>query len=636
MKGRVVVTALLVTLSSWAWPHLSTSAGAESASLKTPTTGPSDPNEFPSPAELMKKLKAEKDLKAKQSKVAFFDLSQAVEEKPAEFSLFGDEHLTTHTLIERLRQARNDKNVKAVLITLGESGLNLSQAQEIRNGLLDLKKAGKPSFVYADSYDTVGYTIASGASDACMLEGGEIMIPGVGMETMFYKGLMDKVGVKADYIQIGEYKGADEEYTRTGPSDELKGELSRLTDALYEQIVEGISSSRNISRDSVKQTIDETILTGKNAKDRGFIDHLIDQDGLRELITKKLGNDIAVLNDYGAAPREGVDFSNPLGMLQALTKKPEKTEPAKPSVALIYAEGVIQDGEVSASIFGGNDGIGSADMRRALRMATRDDNVKAIVIRIDSPGGSALASEVMWQAVRRVAAKKPVIISVGSMAASGGYYLASAGDRIFADNTAIVGSIGVVGGKFVLKDLFEKLGLHTETFSRGRNAGLFSQNEPWTDRQRTMVTSWMKETYDQFTQRVMTTRQGKIKDIDAVARGRIFLARQAKELGMVDEIGGIDDALAYAAKRSDLEAGKYDVKVLPAPKTLADYLNGSAAAEHESAAFPFQPKVNIGADSLLQALSPQLRKELSRELQMVQLLQDRPVILVAPYTLTVK
>jgi protease-4 len=151
-----------------------------------------------------------------------------------------------------------------------------------------------------------------------------------------------------------------------------------------------------------------------------------------------------------------------------------------------------------------------------------------------------------------------------------------------------------------------------------------------------MVTSWMKETYDQFTQRVMTTREGKIKDIDAVARGRIFLARQAKDLGMVDEIGGIDDALAYAAKRSDLEAGQYDVKVLPAPKTLADYLNGTAAAERDSAAFPFQPKVDIGADTILKALSPQLRKELGRELQMVQLLQDRPVILVAPYTLTVR
>src|SRR5439155_1490596 len=154
------------------------------------------------------------------------------------------------------------------------------------------------------------------------------------------------------------------------------------------------------------------------------------------------------------------------------------------------------------SLFGGGGGVGSEDMRRALRMALRDDNVKAVVIRIDSPGGSALASEAMWQSARRVAKEKPLIISVGSMAASGGYYLASAGDTIFADPTAIVGSIGVVGGKFVLKDLFGKIGLNTESFKRGRNADLFSSTQPFTDSQKTMVHNWMNETYQLFTQRV--------------------------------------------------------------------------------------------------------------------------------------
>jgi protease-4 len=322
--------------------------------------------------------------------------------------------------------------------------------------------------------------------------------------------------------------------------------------------------------------------------------------------------------------------------VQALMKKPQEPENPKAAVALIYAEGVIQDGEAGGGLLGGDDGIGSDDMRLALRLAVRDANVKAIVIRIDSPGGSALASEVMWQAVRRAAAKKPVIISVGTMAASGGYYLASAGDRIFADNTAIVGSIGVVGGKFVLKDLFDKLGVHTETFKRGTNAGLFNMDEPWTDRQRTMVTNWMKQTYEQFTQRVMSTREGKIKDIDTVARGRIFLARQAKELGMVDEIGGINDALAYAADRGELKAGDYDVKVLPAPKTLADYLNGNAAAERESAKLPIRPTIEIGPDSILKLAPPALRKALARELQMAQLLQQHPVILVTPYTVTLR
>src|SRR5205085_751280 len=242
-------------------------------------------------------------------------------------------------------------------------------------------------------------------------------------------------------------------------------------------------------------------------------------------------------------------------------------------------------------------------------LATRDDNVKAIVLRIDSPGGSALASEVMWQAVRRAAAKKPVIVSIGGMAASGGYYLAVAGDKIYADPTAIVGSIGVVGGKIVYKDLFEKLGLKTETFAQGRNAGMWSSSEPWSERQREMVRNWMKQTYEQFTDRVMTTRKGKIQDIDKVARGRIFMAKQAKELGMVDEIGGLDAALADAAGRVHLKPGQFDVMTLPRPKTLADFLNGTAS--DKDAAFPFKPKLQVKADvtaPVLDVMAPGLRK----------------------------
>ncbi len=271
-------------------------------------------------------------------------------------------------------------------------------------------------------------------------------------------------------------------------------------------------------------------------------------------------------------------------------------------------------------------------MRKAMRIATRDENVKAIVIRIDSPGGSALASEVMWQAVRHAADKKPVIISIGSMAASGGYYLASAGDKIFADPSAIVGSIGVVGGKFVFKGVYDWAGVHTESFSKGKNAGLFSSSQPWDDRQKSMVTKWMEGTYKQFTERVMKTRAGKIKDIDKVARGRIFLAKDAKALGMVDEIGGIEEALAYAAKDVGLDQGGFDVRIVPAPKSLGDLLMGGGP----EAAFAFKPTIQISPDSVLNAVAPAMRKSLGRELQMLQILQQRPVVLMTPYSVTIR
>ena len=590
-------------------------------------------DKLPSPSELIKKLKATQQKEDKKTKVAYFDFTRPVQEAPAGFSVFGDDGaMTLRSLIDRLHKARDDKDVKAVLITLGAgSGVNYSQAQELRDTLAEFKKAGKETFVYADSFDTPTYTMASGASHICMLEGGEIMIPGVGLETTFYKGLFDKLGVKADYVQIGEYKGADEEYTRTEPSSELKGELTKLTEGLYEQIVDGIATNRHLSKEKVQEIVDQTILTGKAAKEAGLVDELVDADGLRKLMTKKLGNDVNLLADYGRSTREAPDFSNPMSFFAMLMKKPQP-ETDKPQVALIYADGVIVDGDGDDDSLFSESGVASETIRKALRVASRDENVKAIVIRIDSPGGSALASEVMWQAVRHAADKKPVIISVGSMAASGGYYLASAGDKIFADPSAIVGSIGVVGGKFVFKDLYGKLGITTESFSKGKNAGLFSSNEPWTDRQRTMVENWMKQTYQQFTERVMTTRSGKIQDIDKVARGRIFLAPQAKELGMVDEIGGMQDAVAYAAKKGGLDNNDYDIRVLPAPKTLIDMLTGN----NQDAAFAYRPKVELKLSGLLSGGNSEASKVLSREFRMLQLLQQRPVVLVSPFTVTIK
>jgi protease-4 len=612
-----------------------------SSSTTRPTTGPSAQQaKFPTPAELVAKFKQIKDAKAALTKVAYIDLSDTITEKPAGFSLFGGaDTRTLHDLIDRLHKARDDKDIRAVLITQGaDMKMNLAQAQEVRDALLELRRAGKKTFVYADSYDTTGYTLASGATNICLLEGGEIMIPGIGFETMFYKGTLDKVGVQADYIQIGEFKGAEEPYTRTGPSEELRGELSHLAEALFNQVIDGISLSRNISSATVRQLVDDAMMTGQVAKERGLVDHLVDADGLRDLLKEELGNDVNLIKDYGEPAKQEVDLSNPWALITAMSKKPEASD--KPAVAVIYAQGVITDGDGEGSMLSSDDGVGSEAMRRSIRTAARDENIKAVVIRIDSPGGSALASEVMWQAVRHLSqdTKKPVIISVGGMAASGGYYLASAGDYIFADRCAIVGSIGVVGGKFVMKDLYEKLGLGTETFTQGRNADLFSSNAKWTDRQRRMVRTWMQQTYDQFTQRVMTTRTGKIQDIDKVARGRIFLAQQAKELGLVDELGGCETAITYAAGKAGLEAGSYDIRTLPAPRTLADYLGGGGGGRGPDAEtrMALNPKINISLDSALLALPPSARQLAVQQVQMLQLMQRRPVVLMAPYVLDVK
>lgn len=594
-------------------------------------TKPAD--KVPGAAELIRRMKDRQAAESKLLQIAHFDLDQPVVERAPAFSLFGDGNtLTVHNLIDRLHKARDDKKLRGVLITLGNTGFSISQAQEIRGALDELRKAGKRTFIFSDAYDTAAYTAATGATDVCILGGGEMMMPGVGLETMFYKGLFEKVGVNADYVQIGEYKGAEEPYTRSAPSDELRGELNKLVDSLYAQIIDGIATHRNLSKDVVKACIDEAIITGKTAKDRRLVDHLVNQDGLRALIKDELGHEINLIHDYGITKREPLDLSSPLALFQLMSKKTETSD--GPAIALIHAEGVIVDGGADDSLFGGGENVGGDNIRKAFRMALRDENVEAIVLRIDSPGGSALASEVMWQAAHHAAESKPVIVSIGGMAASGGYYLASAGDYIFADPSAIVGSIGVVGGKFVMKDLFAKVGLTTESFTRGRNADLFSSNQPFTERQRRMVTNWMRETYEQFTERVMTNRAGKIKDIDAVARGRIFIAKQAKELGMVDELGGIEDAIQYAAREAGLKPGEYEVRSVPAPRSLGDFFGGGA--DGPDAAMPFRPKIQISLDSVLNVMPSAMRHLVGQQLQMAELLQHRPVLLAAPFVITIK
>lgn len=568
--------------------------------------------------------------------VAYFDLDGPISEQPAGFSLFGNvDQPYLQDLVDRILSAADDPDIQAVLVTVNGAQLGLAQAQELRDALHEVTDAGKKVYIYADSYDTDTYILATGASDICLMTGGELELPGVGVETMFAKGLLDKLGVQADYIQIGEYKGAEEPFTRSSASPELAGELTHLTEALYGQIVDGISQYRALPREKVRQVIDQVMVDATEAKSIGLIDHVVEMEDLREFIAKDQDDKINIIHDYGVSEEPEIDLSNIFSLLAAINRPVEKV--SGPEIGVIYLDGTIVDGSGGDGLTGDRS-IGSDDIRKALRIASRDDQVKAVVIRIDSPGGSALASEAIWQAVRKLNAKKPVIVSVGGMAASGGYYVASASDYIIADSSAIVGSIGVVGGKFVLKDLFDKLGLTAEVYSKGANATLFSSSTAWTPAQRDRVRAWMQKTYEQFTQRIMTTRGKRIADIDKVARGRIFIAEQAKALGLVDDIGGLDKTIQYAADKVGLEVGDYHVRSIPAPQTLADLINGRPeTATPLKRAMAHQLGGQMSADQMLlwQMIPADGRQLIMQQVRFAKLLQDRPIVLCAPFVVQV-
>lgn len=600
-------------------------------------TGQADRKRLPTPAELIEQIKARQKEAEALPKVAFIELSGEVSERPAPLSLFrgGGGETVLSQLLERLKSARENKDVRALVMTLGpDTQMGLSQACEIRDVLASFRKTGKRTFVYADSYNTVTYLLASGASDVVLLEGGELEMPGVGLQNQFYKGLLDKIGVKGDYVQIGEYKGAEEPFTRSEPSPELKEQMTKLADGLYTQLTKGIAEARQLPVAVVQQSIDEAIVPARAALDRKLVDHLSDRDSLRRLIEGELGTkQINVLTDYDDRARGDKDVSNPLQLFLQMARKAPPT--TRDTIAVLYVQGTIVDGESGGGglpipgLSGGTQ-VGSETIRKTLREIGEDENVKAIVVRIDSPGGSALASEVMWQAVRRAARDRAVIVSVGDMAASGGYYLASAGDHIVAEPTSIVGSIGVVGGKFVLSGLFEKLGIGTQQYLKGRNADLYSSTSEWSERQRRLITNAMRRTYEQFTDRVMTTRRGKIADIDAVARGRIFVAAEASKLGMVDELGGLDTAIARAAEAAALDEGTYDLRSYPEPRGLSDLLGGLAAGGGSGGG---RGDPSAG---LLGLLPVDQRKVLGQQLGFLHLLSERPVILAAPVSVWVR
>jgi protease-4 len=641
--ARLIVVGAVagVVAQVWAWEEPAPTEAPGETPTEQPADTPADEpkSDFVSPADLFRKIREQRNLRrgrqvVEESKiqVATFVFDGGLAERPPEFDLFGTGNAATLTgVLDRFEKAAEDDAIKGVYIRLTtQASMPMSHVNELGARIKRIRDAGKPVFVYADTFDTTTYMLAAHASDVALMSGGDVFMPGIAVETMFYRGVFDKVGVIGDFVQVGEFKGASEPYLNTEPSPELRHELESLTRSLYDEVVNTVATARGKDPSAVREMIDTAMHTADEAKQAGFIDHVVaDHEEVKKLIETELGGEVNLDTRYGAPEERTIDFSNPFALLASMARPAAQTDEDK--IAIVYALGTIVDGDGAAGLLGGG-GVGSDKIRRVLRQAERDDSVKAIVLRIDSPGGSALASEAMWQALRRVNASKPIIVSVGSMAASGGYYLASASDTIIADPTAIVGSIGVVGGKFVLGGLFEKVGLTTAEFAQGANANLFSMSRPWTDSQRAMIRRSMEHVYKQFTDRVMSTRQGKIKDIDEVARGRIFTARRALELGMVDQLGGLDDAIRIAAERVGLEEGDFELLSLPPPPTLADMLRSGGGFGLSAPAV----STDFRVQATLEMMPPELREALIQQVQLAKMLQRRPVAVMSPYVITVR
>lgn len=514
--------------------------------------------------------------------VAHIRIGGNLDENPVSADpLLGSSSENFKSKMDRIAKAAKDKSVHALIIQIEGTPMNWAKIEELRGAIDAFRKTGKKTYAYLDSADTREYLSASACDLVCVPEAGWLMIVGLRAEVSFYKDLLEKLGIKADFLQMGVYKFAAEPYTRSKMSPEAKAQLKLVLDDFYDKcLVGGISSSRSkahkeLSPDKVAKLIDEGPFTARRAKELGLIDEMLYFDDLEKLIKKDLDSNIKVVKDYGMNKMSDVDFSNPFAIFKLLMSQKPATKGTKDRIALIYATGPIMTGKSSESLFGGHT-MGSTTIIEAIRQAENDPKVKAIVLRVDSPGGSALASDLIWNELKR--SKKPVIASMSDVAASGGYYISMAAKKIYAQPGTLTGSIGVVGGKLALAGLYDKVGITTETISRGSNAGILSSTDVFSASERKAMEKLMIDVYDQFLSKAIAGRAEAGKKFTKeqllkYAEGRIWTGRQAKEIGLIDALGGLDDAIADAKVMAGLaKDADVDYLVLPKARTFLDSL----------------------------------------------------------------
>ncbi|HOW73611.1 MAG TPA: signal peptide peptidase SppA [Phycisphaerae bacterium] len=507
-------------------------------------------------------------------KIVVLQLGGELMEKPPEVSLGLDMEVrrSLHDLLQRLRRAEKDKSVKALVFTFEDPSIGWAQMQELRVALDRLRKARKDVYFYIENAGGGLYQLATAASRICISPAGEVGLIGLRSEGVYLKGLLDKIGVEADIEHIGAYKSAGESLTRTGPSDEAKEMMNWVLKDLFDQMVDTIAEGRQIPADKIRELIDRGPFNAQQALDAQLVDEILDADAFAESLRERHGRACRLVHNYGEKKGPEIDLSSPFAFFKLLGEsmgKQKKT--GKNSVAVVYIDGTLMTGKTAPGLLGESEGTGSTTIRWALAQARHDDAIKAVVLRINSPGGSALASDIMWRAARTLAEVKPVVVSMGNVAASGGYYLSVGAPTIFAEPGTLTGSIGVVGGKVVTKGLWDWLGVSFHEYKFGQNSDLYSTSQRFDDRQRALIREQMNHVYQMFADCVKKGRDGKLKkNLDDLAGGRVFTGRQALDQGLVDKLGGLEDAIVFAAERANIT--DYQVQTLPETRNFMDML----------------------------------------------------------------
>lgn len=458
-------------------------------------------------------------------------------------------------IIANIDEAKNDPNISGIFLELSSVGTSTANIEELRHHIISFRESGKFVITYSETMAQNSYYLATAGDEIYINPDGMLDIHGMASQIMFYKNLLDKLDIEIQIIRgpNNKFKSAVEPYFLDKMSAANREQMTKLLNTMWFKVVSDISESRNISIAKINELADNLSLTfdAKVALNEGFVDGLAYRDEI-----------IARIKDLA-----GIEKSKKINVLTNSQYASARPEPKVKSdkIALIYANGQIIDGD------GDDSTIGSITLSKAIREARENKSVKAIVMRVNSPGGSALASEVIRREVELAKAEKPFIISMGSYAASGGYWISTEGDRIFADPTTLTGSIGVFGTfPNAKKFLNETVGLTFDVVKTNENADFGSITEPLTDYQKKMLQKYVGNTYNDFTSLVARTRGLRQSYVDSIGQGRVWAGTDALELGLVDELGGLDKAIEYAAKQADLT--DYSIKNYPKQKDLMEML----------------------------------------------------------------
>jgi len=460
------------------------------------------------------------------------DVPEVTAENPPR-PVFGKKSQAFYTFISNIYRAADDQSIKELVIKMRQPSLRIAQAQELRDALKYFKSSGKTVVCHLSMPNNIGYYIAAVSDSILIPPVSQLNLIGLKAELTFYASTLDKLGVEIDLVKIGGYKTAAETLTQSASSDENKEQVNRLLDNIFGQFVEGIAEGRDISTDSVKKIIDNGPYTSADAIKFGLVDGLSYADEIKKSFLSSL----------------------PEISLQRYARDTLVNDgwPSKPKLAVVIAEGEMGFNSGGVMPWREKEAATPSALEKAFSKAEKDKDVKAIVFRVNSPGGLALAAEEILHSAEKAARKKPLVVSMGNLAASGGYFVAMKAERLYADAGTLTGSIGIFGGKLNLEKLYQKIGLGKELYTRGKFAGMASSIRPFTDEEREKQSDQIRAFYGYFTELVSQNRKMQSDSVEALAQGRVWTGKEAVENGLIDEVGGLKQALDYTASRLNLE-----------------------------------------------------------------------------------